>query len=487
MPSGKNCQPRSLRARLLRMFVTGMVISAGIVTIAVLLLAEPFRQHMLHSGIQHYTESMSDDLTFDANGQPTGLHWDSVDPWVFTNLSEELTLRILDDRGRVAYSTERGATRPLMPDNGVFDASLRAFAFHRDGVAMHGATRAVQHEGKTWLLQFAVSDRLVLIMRENVGMPAVVKGVALTCLAFVLLFFVTVHLTLRGALRPLRTASADARRITPRTLDERLDVDTHPVEIRPLVEAFNQTLDRLQHGFRTQQEFLASAAHELKTPLALIRAQVELGPRDERSKHLLGDVDRMARQVQQLLMLAEVSEPQNYRIEPIEPHGTVQEVFDFMGRVAERRGVHLGLRIDEDLRQWQADRGALFTLLKNLLENAIQHSPPGSVVALSVRQSGCVIRDQGPGLTDEQLPRIFERFWRGPDRREDGAGLGLSICAEIATAHRWRIEARNTGEGLEMRVNVAPADAPGDDEPDADTPDEGQRASSAKALREALF
>src|SRR5262249_44452282 len=156
---------------------------------------------------------------------------------------------------------------------------------------------------------------------------------------------VTMHLTLRRALKPLRAASMAARRITPRTLDERLDVQAQPGEIRPLVEGFNQVLDRLQSGFRTQQEFLSNAAHELKTPLTLIRAQVERGADDVRRRLLLQEVDRMARQVQQLLLLAEVSEPQNFRIERIDPRPAIEEVLDYMNNVAEKRAVVLGLRI----------------------------------------------------------------------------------------------------------------------------------------------
>jgi len=444
------------------MFVGGMVASAAVIALAVALMAESFSHHVLTTGIRRWAKEIAEHVRLDDRGRPVGLDEAHIEPWLFRNLSEEMTLRIVDDQGRVAYSSDPGANAvALAPQGRRFDAALKVFAFERDGVAMHVATTRVNHAHGAWWFQLGISDRIVLRMRAAFGAPALLQGVAVSCVAFLMLFFVTVHLTLRRALQPLRAASAEARRITPRTLDARLDAEVHPREIRPLVQAFNQALDRLQHGFRTQQEFLSSAAHELKTPLALMRAQVELGPDDERRRYLLEDVDRMARQVQQLLMLAEVSEPQNYRIEAIDPRATVQEVFDYMGRVADRRGVRLGLRVADDLRQWQADRGALFTLLKNLLENAIQHSPAGAVVALTVQRSGFAVRDEGPGVPPEHLPRLFERFWRGPDRREEGAGLGLSICMEIAMAHRWRLTARNTGRGLEMVAEVAPAMAEG--------------------------
>jgi signal transduction histidine kinase len=454
MPFEKIRWPRSLRTRLLGVFFAGMVLSAGFVAISVWALAGPFDERMLHRGIEGYTQDIAGHVRFDARGQAMGVDESRVEAWVFTGMGSEAALRILDEAGRVVYAPE-GQAQPqaLAPDGLPFEARRHSFALIRNGVEMHAATVPLLHEGRSWYVQFALSDRLVRQVRQSVGVRGLWKGMAATCLCFFVIFLATTHFTVRRALKPLNAASAAAQRITPRTLGERLDADAQPVEIRPLVTAFNQVLERLQHGFRTQQEFLASAAHELKTPLALMRAQLELGLNTDRDQQLLlQDVDRMGRQVQQLLILAEVSEPQNYSIEAHDPRSTIEEVFDFMARVAERHGVYLSLRLDLDLRQWMVDRGALFTLLKNLLENAIQHSPAGEVVALVASSKGFTVTDRGPGQAPEQLSRIFERFWRGPERREEGAGLGLSICKEIALAHGWQLSAVPAAPGLEMRV-----------------------------------
>ncbi len=442
--------PSSLRRRLLWTFVGGMVVSAALVAGTVAVLVRPFNSYLLERGAHGFARGLAREVRFDARGEPVGLTA-KVDPWVFDSLGQEVLLRVVDDTGRVAFAPDAEA-RSLLPD--AHPPGERRFALVRDGVAMHAAAVLLLHEGRQWQVQFAVSDRLMDRLRDSFGLPALSQGMLALCVVFLLVFLVTVHITLRRALAPLSAASEAARRITPRTLDERMSEAQQPVEIRPMVQAFNQALDRLAHGFRTQQEFLASAAHELKTPLALIRAQVELGPHDERRTNLLQDVDRMARQVQQLLLLAEVSEPQNYRIEAIDPLPTVREAFDFMARVAERRGVYLGLRISDGVRQWQADRGALFTLLKNLLENAIQHSPAGGVVALTVRPDGFCVSDEGPGVRPEHQPRLFDRFWRAPGGGSDGAGLGLAICAEIATAHGWRLVPHTPDRGLEMVVRM---------------------------------
>jgi signal transduction histidine kinase len=89
-------------------------------------------------------------------------------------------------------------------------------------------------------------------------------------------------------------------------------------------------------------------------------------------------------------------------------------------------------------------------LLKNLVENAIQHSPIGGVVAVTVDADHLSVRDEGPGISVGELPKLFTRFWRGSMRRNEGAGLGLSICQEIAAAHRWELAARSIGHGAEF-------------------------------------
>lgn len=136
--------------------------------------------------------------------------------------------------------------------------------------------------------------------------------------------------------------------------------------------------------------------------------------------------------------------------ESADPRPTIQGVLEYMGRVADRHSVRLGLRIDDDVPPWQVDRSALFTLLKNLLENAIQHRAAGGVVTRSVHANGFSVTDEGPGMAAEHLPRMFDRFWRSPERRDEGAGLGLAICREVAIAHGWQLGARCRHEGLEV-------------------------------------
>jgi signal transduction histidine kinase len=224
----------------------------------------------------------------------------------------------------------------------------------------------------------------------------------------------------------------------------------------PLIDAFNLALERLEQGYRTQQQFLAAAAHELKTPLALMRGQVELEGTADRPT-LLADIDVMARQVQQLLNLAEVSEAGNYQFESIDVVDVAMQTVSFMSRMADRKLVHLDLKVPADELRWQGDKSALFTLLKNLLENAIQHSPAGGIVTVSLEVGGLTVHNEGAGIAADHMPLVFERFWRAhgqDDSQHRGVGLGLSICWEIALAHGWQLRVCDVPSGAMFRLDA---------------------------------
>jgi two-component system sensor histidine kinase QseC len=315
-------------------------------------------------------------------------------------------------------------------------------------------TLAVEQDGHRWFVQFAASNRLNDRLRHDLWLPLVGSGALIAGGVLLVVLSVFTGLTIARLMRPLRDVSAQVAGITPQALDARLNEARVPLEIRPLVQSFNGALERLARGFRLQQEFLAAAAHELKTPLALIRAQIETEPSLVSRAPLLKDVERMARQVQQLLHLAEASEPQNYRFGQVQPQALLAEAGTYLQRLADAAGVRVVLQVAADLPPWEADHGALFTLLKNLLENAIQHAPRGSVVRVQAGPGELCVSDEGPGVPEADLPQLFTRFWRGANRRDEGAGLGLSICQQIAQAHGGSLRAERGALGLRMRLNL---------------------------------
>lgn len=446
----------SLAAGLLVRYLKALAVTVGVLAGGVAILLNWHLDLVDRSILAAQARRMAKDVRFDAQGRPVALkHRDGIE-WIYASLAQDVKYYVVDGTGRVLLSSPLLA-QGLAPPGQAFDPGRGPFALQFDG--LHFVVMTVPVPGASpaaYYFQVAFSERASHLARMAVILP-IGRAVLASVLLSVVLLSVVLVVTMRRALVPLREASLAAARIEPRNLGARLSVQRMPAEMQPLVEAFNLALERLERGFRAQQEFLAAAAHELKTPLALVRGQIELGDLDNRDT-LLKDIDFMVRQVQQLLHLAEVSEPQNYSFEPVDAGAVASDVLGQLGRLADGRRVCLDLRAQPGGAAVQADRGALFVLLKNLVENAILHSPPDAVVAITVGAADLRVRDEGAGIELEHLPKLFTRFWRGPGRRDSGAGLGLAICAEIAVAHGWRLTARNAAPGAEFVLDYAPAE-----------------------------
>ena len=442
-------QGGSLGRHLLATFIVASLLSILLVAVALETAFNWHRSIALSHGLGRQAEWIESHLQFDASGAPVALRAPADTAWVYTAATRDWKYRVVDTQGRTLLSSDPGAP-PFAPTPAGVDATRERFDAVVDGLPLHVVSKALSHDGHPYVVQAAISDRAATLFSGAMVGP-ILQNALLIAAVSLLLFALGVHATLRHLLLPLRRASDAASRIEPRNIETRLSEAAMPREMRPLIRAFNAALDRLQQGYRVQQEFLASAAHELKTPLALIRGQVELSESPDRDL-LLGDIDRMARQVHQLLHLAEVSEARNFQMTSIDLAIVATEATTFLQRLAQRGNVHLDLQVAEAMETSRADHGAVFVLLKNLIENAIQHSPRGAVVTVDLRPNGVSVRDEGEGIPPEHLPELFKRFWRGAARRDTGAGLGLAICHEIALAHGWSLVARNGAVGAEFLV-----------------------------------
>jgi two-component system, OmpR family, sensor kinase len=223
-------------------------------------------------------------------------------------------------------------------------------------------------------------------------------------------------------------------------------------EIGNLIEAINQTLERLETLFTSQQRFLADVSHELRTPLTVIKGNVDLMRRmkslDEESLTSIDqEAGRLTRLVGGLLLLAQAeSGSVSLNFQPVELDTLLLEVFHEMKVLA---GEKIDLHLTEiDQIQVNGDRDRLKQVLVNLVANAIQYTPQDGDVFLSLgkvaEQARLIIRDTGPGIPAEDLPHIFERFYRAEKARTRGKttgfGLGLSIAHWIVEKHGGRIE-----------------------------------------------
>jgi len=246
---------------------------------------------------------------------------------------------------------------------------------------------------------------------------------------------------------------------------EQIPVAGVPSEVRPIVEAMNVLTNRLQHALDQQKRFVSDAAHELRTPLAALRIQIDnlraTAGNDPSSliSDLHAGVSRATALVEQLLRLARSENTTGQtRRETVDLSELVtQSVADFVP-LADAKGIDLGItkRDPVVVQGWPTDLKMLFG---NLLDNAIRYTPAGGSVDVSVRRNGhsvaVEILDTGCGVAGADIPRLFDRFFRAAPVDVEGSGLGLSIADAVAKRHRLAIQIENRTDRAGLRVRVS--------------------------------
>lgn len=295
----------------------------------------------------------------------------------------------------------------------------------------------------------------------------ILANVVLPQLLLIVMATAAVYLGISRGLLPLKqlqraVSDRSHRDLTP------VELDKVPGEVRPLVEEVNELMQRLGKTLDFQSRFIADAAHQLKTPVAGLKAQIELALREDdlpRIRHSLAQlyvgVDRLSRLVQQLLSLArnEPGATEAVRLQALDLDAFALDISMEWVPVAIKKDVDLGFEGAGRPVLIDAEPGRLRELVNNLIDNAVRYSKEGGRVTVAVGSADdgrgrLAISDDGPAIPIEERGRIFERFHRLLGAHADGSGLGLAIVSEIATLHGASITLEEDVDGVGNTFSV---------------------------------
>jgi heavy metal sensor kinase len=356
-------------------------------------------------------------------------------------------LQIRDEEGRWIFRSKRMiAQNPDLPaPDRIPNAGLIAEfkqGIHRVRILDYPIVAG----GKRYSVQtgLAIDKPLALLANFRAGLLLITPLVILLAAA-------GGHLMSRKALNPVAALAAQARRINDRNLDIRLPVSDAKDEISDLSQTLNQMLERIDNAFASVRSFTGNASHELRTPISLMRTEIEVAlfrPRDageyrETLMRLNEGAVRMTNLVENLLSLARADGgAETMSLRPIELRSLFQSVERTWNPAMERAMLDFRVEIHDDALMLLGDVNGVQRLLNVLLENATKYTPPGGLVILSAKRMDArvllSVRDTGLGISAEDMPRIFDRFYRGV--RTDtlaprGSGLGLALAKWIAERH----------------------------------------------------
>ena len=391
----------SLTSRIVFLHIVAVAVAAIFLPLLLLWLLNSEINQLHREAMRDQAADLGQNLSVDAAGKVVLNLPDSL-RGLYSDAYGRYRYDIYDADGQLLFSSHRGAPR------------LPAAA---DRISGASATKLLG--GQTLRIQVAedLSHRDVII--DDI-VSNFFRRVGWITIPILLILLATDILIFRRAVTPLLRASEEARSIGPARTDIRLPTEGIPSEILPLVTAVNQAFDRLEEGFHVQRQFTADAAHQLRTPLAILRTRIETLDEAKGTKELHADIESMSRIVSQLLEIAELD---TLVLDP--------------GETA-------------DLRAVRGNAEMLQRAIFNLAENAIKYTADATSVDVEVREDGSVqVRDCGPGIAPAEQGLIFQRFWRGDRQRQrtDGAGLGLSIVRGVVEDHDATVKVENLPSG----------------------------------------
>lgn len=354
---------------------------------------------------------------------------------------------------------------------------------------MDGRTRFQTLSHPPWQSKTNVPYRLVSTLLSRPPYPDLVLQIAVpmtylenekSSASSLLIFFIPLALLLstiggyglaNRALAPVNRVIKAARAIAPDRLSERIPVPNE-VELKELVTTLNDLLARLERAFQTQERFIADASHQLRTPLAILRGELDVLLSKERdpleTKNFLAsasqEIDRLSKMVTDLLLLARVDAGVgSLSFVKLRLDETLLESLTRLSSLAKSKEQQILFNVEEtegnDEFYTLGDPELLRGLFYNLLENAIKYSPPRAKIKMDLAAKDemleVTVQDQGPGIPEVDQKKIFDRFYRGGrEASKEGMGLGLSIAQRIAEAHGASLDFVSSSAGTNFRLRI---------------------------------
>lgn len=430
----------SIISRIVILHIVAVVITSILMSLALAWLLSYATDNIHNKAMQEQADAVAQHLSAGDDGKlKLDLPLDLLQ--LYSQAYGRYSYAVLDDRGNVLFSSLKDHSA-LFPRD-ARSAAVEFLEQRRGNAAVSGASvRKTVGDRTVWVQtgedlanRDVLTDDIVANFYKNVG------WITLPILLALLIADIAIF---RRALRPLRQASDIAAEIGPARPGLRLPTEEIPREVRPLVSAVNQGLDRLEEGFKVQRDFTADAAHELRTPLSILRTRIDFLDDQEMRQALRQNVEGMAHIVGQLLDIAELDALAIGPSEKADLQSVAAEVAEFVAPLALAQGKDVALYGTTEPVWVRGNPEMLSRAIRNLAENAINHTPPGSTVEFVVETSGMVsVLDHGPGISEDERNLIFRRFWRRDRRKAGSTGLGLSIVRRIAELHSASITVEN--------------------------------------------
>ena len=420
--------PRSLQRRLL-VLVLGLVIGAWLATAALTWIDV---RHELDELLDSHLAQAAALLVVRQSGEIEDGH--GVDAPTLHRYAPKVAFQVFHE-GRLALRSSNAPAAPMLEVAGRAADGFRTLAI--DGKAWRVfATQGREHDVQVFVGEQVESRNAILwaVLRSALG-PLLLAVPVLALAAW---------WAVRQGVAPLRLLARALAQRSPQALQP-IAVDGAPSEMAPMLDALNGLFRRIAELLESERRFTADAAHELRTPIAGIRAQAQVAmgatADSERSHALratLQGCDRATRLVEQLLTLSRLEAGAEPALVAVDLAALTRQVVAELAPLA--LGKQQAIEVDATPCTVQGDATLLAVMVRNLVDNAIRYSPPGAIVKVAVSTGPNAVRlsvdDSGPGMSSSDMARVGERFFRVIGSGQDGSGLGGSIARRIAAAHR---------------------------------------------------